>query len=127
MKLSLFKTLIRYILFVLFVLITGILNFSFFFADYGPGESPIHRIITIAVFNFSTGLIIGFLNPKRWKLALLVPWSVYILFPLNFFTSLDRPNDLLQSFFLLGPILMALLGGYSGKYFKRHLHLSPGS
>ncbi len=71
---------IKGIIFAAIAIILGLIGFSLFFSDLGSQESEVSRIVTIVLFFFISGLVIGYFNPRIWILAGLTAW-LCVLFP----------------------------------------------
>lgn len=59
--------------FVVYLLFTALLGFSFGFADLGPGgESNLTRSLTTLVYFGVVGGLLGFFVPRYWKWSIVV-------------------------------------------------------
>lgn len=57
----------------------GFVGLSLLFSDLGPGESGLGRILLTGAFFFFSGLVIGYVAPRRWWLAGLTAWGGVLL------------------------------------------------
>lgn len=64
---------------VLFVVYAGFIGITFYFSDYGPGESMLSRQVIAFVFYVICGLLIAWIRYPRKKTTYLLLWGVTIV------------------------------------------------
>lgn len=109
---------------VVLALALGALGIYLVFVDIGPTETEAGRLLTGVVLFLVAGLALGFLNPegRAWLLSGLAAWGLVLLGGYGLWLSLTHPPsaDLqLAVTFLVGPLTLALLGGWLGARLRR--------
>lgn len=102
----------------------GLLGVLLVFTDIGPTRTELGRLLTGVVLFLTAGLGLGYLNPegRAWVLAGLAAWGLAALGAYGLWLSLTHPPsaDLpLALTFLIGPLALALLGGWLGARLRR--------
>lgn len=104
----------------------GALGVLYVFLDLGPTETATGRMVTGIALFLGAGLALGLLNPegRAWLLSGIAAWGLLLLGGYGLWLSLTHPPsaDLgLALTFLVGPLALALAGGWLGARLRRRL------
>lgn len=111
---------------VLLGLALGALGILYVFLDLGHTGTPVGRVLTGVALFLGAGLVLGLLNPegRAWLLSGIAAWGLLLLGGYGLWLSLTHPPsaDLpLAVAFLVGPLALALAGGWLGARLRRRL------
>lgn len=82
---------------VIFTFLAGFFGIVFFFADNGPGETMLDRLLIAFGFYFLCGLFVMWTSFPDKKIAYFLLWGVYIVALLNLSQATKEGiNSLLQ-------------------------------
>lgn len=109
---------------VILALAVGALGILYVFMDIGPTRTELGRLLTGVALFLVAGLVLGLLNPegRAWLLSGIAAWGLILLGGYGLWISLTHPPsaDLgLALLFLIGPLGLALLGGWLGARLRR--------
>ena len=107
-------TILKNIAAALVIILGGLFGVVFFFADASSTQDVIIRFLVVIIYYLIISSLVASLLYPRWKLSLLVSWSVVIIFFLNLQTSLSEGlNSIFSNVsMLVVPIIVSFLGGY---------------
>jgi hypothetical protein len=107
---------IRYLIAFLVIIFFGFIGITFFFADYGPGESEFSRMGLSFVFNFIVGFFLGILVYPYWRLSAFLAWGVVLFGLIGLTRTLmgNRDDSVEVILVVIAPIAGSLIGGFTG-------------
>ncbi len=115
---------VRIALTIVLGLAVGAIGILYVFMDVGPTETDAGRLLTGVALFLVAGLVLGLLNPegRAWLLSGIAAWGLMLLGGYGLWISLTHPPsaDLrLALTFLVGPLALALFGGWLGARLRR--------
>ena len=69
---------------VLLILFAGFVGITFYFSDYGPGETALSRQTIALAYYFICGLLVTWISYPKKRTAYFLLWGVIIVAFLNF-------------------------------------------
>jgi len=107
----------------LVILATGAIGLMGAFSDPSPSESVALRLALLAVVQVSGAALVGVILPRWWILALLTAWGPLLLGSVALYVKLVHhtvfPRLTFLVFTLVVPSLLALTGGFLGRWWIR--------
>lgn len=105
------------------ILLLGFYGIIFFFADLGPKEHWITRLLIALLYNSFFGAILTLLFYPKWKLTLLFLWAVTAVSILNIPQSIKEGiTSMTQNILMVIIPLLGLLLGIALVLKFKHLH-----
>lgn len=99
-------------------LLVGILALPFVFSDPSLDESVAQRVVIIAGIFLVGGAFVGWMAGRRWPVSVLCAWTPFGMGLVMLFGKVTAEGHVPYwstiGAFLLGPIALAVLGGYAG-------------
>ncbi|TSC88324.1 MAG: hypothetical protein G01um10147_229 [Microgenomates group bacterium Gr01-1014_7] len=96
---------------VILIILGGVIGGGLFFGDILLDNRTLFYLM-VAVYYLVAGGLIGFLSLPAWPRAVIVSWSVFAIFFLNFQTSIQEGSLISNILMVFVPVISSLLGGY---------------
>src|SRR5712691_8712731 len=91
------------------VLVTGFLGLDQIFSDLGPHEAGVSRLVTSALTYVIGSVLVGFIMPRHWYIAVLNGWGALLL-AVPILIGAIRSGRLIPSWTILGLVILVIPG-----------------
>lgn len=96
----------------------GMAQGGLFFADFGPGEAPVTRLIMSAALAVIAGSFFGYVFNRFWWLAVLTAWPLLFFVIFGIASISFAPGEAARFLTIFIPLILALVSGNIGARLK---------